>query len=58
MDKPFITVSGVSKKFEGEEVLREVSVEIREGEQGNQFFFICYVAMRNMHLPRERYSSG
>ncbi len=32
MDKPFITVSGVSKKFEGEEVLREVSVVIREGE--------------------------
>jgi methyl coenzyme M reductase system subunit A2 len=32
MDKPFITVSGVSKEFEGEEVLRDVSVEIREGE--------------------------
>jgi ABC-type phosphate/phosphonate transport system ATPase subunit len=32
MDKPFIAVSGVSKKFEGEKALRDVSVEIREGE--------------------------
>ncbi|MDI6885854.1 MAG: methyl coenzyme M reductase system, component A2 [archaeon] len=31
-EKPFIQVSGVCKEFAGKEVLREVSVDIKEGE--------------------------
>ena len=31
-EKPFIKVSAVCKEFEGKEVLKEVSVDIKEGE--------------------------